>query len=89
IIPYSPNYQEVGRETYYGEKYTWETTLYRYDGDIGPVLGRINVMVLDGVAYALWFEAPEAEAADLTRNVFDVMLDGFTVEVEDSAGLSG
>lgn len=89
IIPFSPNYQEVGRETYYGEKYTWETTLYRYDGDIGPVLGRINVMVLDGTAYALWFEAPEAEAADLTRNVFDVMLDGFTIEVEEPAETTG
>lgn len=81
VIPYSPNYQELGRETYYGEKYTWETILYRYDGDIGPVLGRMNVMVLDGLAYALWFESPEAEAEQLTRDVFDVMLDGFEVEV--------
>ncbi len=84
VIPYSPDYQELGRETYYGESYTWETILYRYNGDVGPVLGRMNVMLYEGVAYALWFEAPEAEAEQLTRQVFDVMLDGFEIEISDS-----
>jgi hypothetical protein len=45
------------------------------------MVGRMQVTVKEetGTAYALWTEAPEAQADDLMRNVFDHILDGFIV----------
>lgn len=78
VIPFSPQFEPLSTTTYYGENYTWVTEIYRYEGDLGTVEGRMHITIIDGLAYAFWFEAPQAEAAELAR-VYDTMLDGFFI----------
>ncbi|MEZ4668869.1 MAG: clostripain-related cysteine peptidase [Anaerolineae bacterium] len=91
-IPSKPNYVEQGRETYYGEQETWEAVYFTHDGPNGEsITGRLYTTVKEGVPYALWFEAPTEEFSQLFRDVFTVMLDGFTIDstADSSATDSG
>jgi hypothetical protein len=66
-------------ETYYGENHTWEIAYYT----AGDVTGRLAVSVANDRAYALWFEAPTAQADALFSDFFEPILDGFLIgEVE-------
>lgn len=72
-------YTLLNLENYYGENHTWQVATYTHTEGGSPTVGRMYVMVINNVPYVLWFEAPEAEAERLFREVFDPMLDGFKV----------
>jgi Clostripain family/Bacterial pre-peptidase C-terminal domain len=80
-IPSKPNFVAQGQETYYGEKETWEALYFTHEGPNGEAItGRLYTTVKEGVPYALWFEAPTEEFNLLFRDVFTIMLDGFTID---------
>ncbi|NJL94596.1 MAG: hypothetical protein HC915_13160 [Anaerolineae bacterium] len=75
------DYRVTGSEVYHSVNHTWETVLFEYTAPTGQaVAGRMHVTLVDGTAWALWFEAPADPAEALMRGPFDVMLDGFMVE---------
>jgi hypothetical protein len=77
VADYLPADAAVSKvETYYGENHTWEIAYYT----AGDTTGRIAVTVANERAYALWFEAPTAQAAALFSGYFEPMLDGFLIE---------
>ncbi len=75
-------YTVLQRDVYYAELNTWSVVTYTREVRGQTVMGRLYAMVKDdGVPYALWFEAPQADFESLFRDQFTVLLDGFHVEV--------
>lgn len=76
MTTYAPANAAVSKvETYYGENHTWEIAYYT----AGDTTGRMAVTVENGTPYALWFEAPTAQAETLFRDDFEPILDGFKI----------
>jgi hypothetical protein len=72
-------FQLQGTETYFAENAQWAVALYEASG----IAGRMHVTISNNRAYALWVEAPIGEAQNVTRRLFDPMLDGFTILGEE------
>jgi hypothetical protein len=81
LIEYVPDsdFEQLSRDAYYGEVNTWQTTFYRrYQGST-PLIGGMFVTAVNGTAYTVWFEVPEADVETLIPAIY-VTVDGYTVD---------
>jgi hypothetical protein len=76
------DFTETDRRQYSGEHYAWQVAVYTItrDDDV-PISGRLYVTYAaeTDIVYAIWFEAPQETADRLYTDLFELMLDGFSV----------
>ena len=81
LIEYVPDsdFEQLSRDTYYGEVNTWQSAIYRRIDGSTPMIGGMFVTVSNGTAHTVWFELAEADVDTLIQAIY-VTVDGYTID---------
>jgi hypothetical protein len=84
-----PQAEQIDRQSYSTQAHIWETLTYTRSR--GTITGRLYTTITDNTAYIARFETLTSEAPALFAEVFENMMDAFTVRprtvIADYAGL--
>lgn len=83
LLEYVPDsdFEQLSRDTYYGEINTWQSAFYRRFQGATPLVGGMFVTVVEGTAHTVWFELPEADVESLIGALYTT-IDGYSIETE-------